>query len=45
MAIGDRIKDKKTNREATKVSKLSSGRMDKKNILQMKKYCHLIKVE
>ena len=46
MAIDDKIKDEKLqydiNREAAKISTLSSNKIDKLNILQVKKYYHLI---
>ena len=46
MAIDDKIKDEKLqydiNREAAKISTLSSSKIDKLNILQVKKYYHLI---
>ena len=49
MTTDDKIKDKKLqydiNRETAKISALSSGEIDKYDILQVKKYCHLIKVE
>ena len=49
MTIGDKIKDEKLqyniNREAAKISTLSSGKFKNINILQVKKYYHLIKVE
>ena len=48
MTIDDKIRDKKlqfnVNREATKVSAFSSGKIDK-YILQMKKCYFLIKAE
>ena len=46
MTINDKIEDENLqydiNREAAKISALSSGKM---NFLQTKKYCHLIKAE
>ena len=33
------------NREAAKISALSPGKLINMNILEVKKYCHLIKVE
>ena len=49
MTIDDKIKDGKLqyniNREAANISALSSGKVDKYDILQVKKYYHLIKVE
>ena len=46
MTVDDKIKVEKLQydikREAAKISALSSSNM---NILQVKKYCHLIKVE
>ena len=47
MTIDDKIRDEKLeydiNKEAAKISALSSGKIDK-YILQVKKYCHLVKV-
>ena len=47
MAIDDKIRDEKLqhniNKEAAKVSELSSGKIDKSEHLQVKKYCLLIK--
>ena len=49
MRIDDKIRDEKLqcniNSEAAKMSALSSRKIDKMNFLQVKKYCHLIKVE
>ena len=49
MKTDDKIKDEKLQcnikREATKISALSSGKLINMNILQGKKYYHLIKVE
>ena len=49
MKIGDKIKDKKLqhdiDREAAKISALSQVKLIYTNILQEKKYYHLIKVE
>ena len=49
MAIDYIYKNKKLqyyiNREAAKISPLSSGKIKNMNILHGKKYCHLIKVE
>ena len=46
MAIDDQIRDKKLqydiNREAAKISALSSGKLISRNILQVKKYYLLI---
>ena len=47
MTIEDQIRDEKLqydiNREAAKISALSSGKIDNMNILLVRKYCHLIK--
>ena len=47
MTTDDTIRDEKLqyniNREAAQLSALSSGKIDKMNILQVKKYCLLIK--
>ena len=47
MTIDNKIKDQKLqfdiNRSAAKISALSSGKVDEINILQLKKYCLLIK--
>ena len=47
MTIDDKIRDEKLqydiNRETAKISTLSPGKMDILNILQLKKYCLLIK--
>ena len=47
MTIDDKIKDEKLqydiDSEAAKISVLSSGTIDKLNILQVKKFCLLIK--
>ena len=47
MIIDDKIKDKilqyDINREAANISALSSGKVDKYENLQMRKYCLLIK--
>ena len=48
MTINDKVKDEKIqyyiNREAAKISASSSGKIDKyEYILQLKKYCHLVK--
>ena len=47
MTIDDKIRDEKLqygiNREAAKISALSSGKIDKLNVLQVKKYYLLIK--
>ena len=47
MTIDKKIRDEKlqrgTNREKTKRSALSSGKLINLNILQLKKYCLLIK--
>ena len=47
MAIDDKIRDEKLhydiNREAAKIPTLPSGKIDKMNALQVKKYCLLIK--
>ena len=44
-----KVKDEKLqcniNREAPEISSLLSRKLIKMNILQLKKYCHLIKVE
>ena len=49
MTIDDKIRDEKlpydTNREAAKISPLSAGKVDKYDFLQVKKSCHLIKIE
>ena len=49
MAINEKIRDKKMqydiNREATKISALSSSKIDKYDTLQVRKYYLLIKVE
>ena len=49
MIIDDTIKDEKLqhdiNREAAKISALSSGKIDKYDILQVEKCCLLIKEE
>ena len=49
MAVHEKTKDEKLqheiNREAAKISTLTSGKIDKYNILQVKKYYHLINVE
>ena len=49
MTIDDKTKDEKLhyhiNRKAAKISALSSGEKDQYDILQVKKYCHLIKVK
>ena len=46
MTIEDQIKDEKLqyhiNREAAKIPASSSGKIDKYNILLMKRYYHLI---
>ena len=46
MTIENQIKDEKLqygiNREAAKISALSSGKLDNKNILLVKKYYHRI---
>ena len=46
MTLEDQIRDEKLqydiNREAAKISTLSSGKIDNMNILLVKKYCHLI---
>ena len=46
MTIKDQIRDEKlqydSNREAVKISSLSSGNTDKYEFLLMKRYCHLI---
>ena len=46
MTIEDHIRDEKLqydiNREAAKISTLSSGKIDKYKCLLVKKYCHLI---
>ena len=46
MAIENQIKDEKlpydTNREAAKISALSSGKLISMNILLVKRYYHLI---
>ena len=46
MTIEDQIKDEKLqydiNREAAKISALSSGKIDKYDILLVKRYYHLI---
>ena len=46
MAVNDQIRDEKvqydTNREAAKISALSSGQIHKYNILPVKIYDHLI---
>ena len=47
MTIDDKIRDEKLqydiNREAAKILALSSGQTDKYEVLQVKKYCLLIK--
>ena len=47
MTIEDQSRDEKLqydiNREAAKISALSSGKIDNMNILLVRKYCHLIK--
>ena len=51
MTIDDKIRDEKLqydiNREATKISTLSSGKVDRYEFTaeKVKKYCHLVKVE
>ena len=49
MTIDEKIRDEKrqydTNREAVKISALSSGKMINMNTLQLKKYYLLIKEE
>ena len=49
MTVDDEIGDEKIqydiNRESGKISALSSGKIDKYEYLQAKKYCLLIKVE
>ena len=49
MTIDDKIKDENPqydiNREAAKISALSSGKLINMNTLQVEKYYHLIKVE
>ena len=49
MKSDDKTKDEKLqydiNKEAAKISALSSCKIDKMNILQVKKYYHLIKLE
>ena len=49
MTIDDKIRDEKLqcdiNRELTKKLALLSGKLNNMNILQVKKYYHLIKVE
>ena len=49
MTIDAKIRDGKRqydiNREAAKVSVLSPVKLINMNILQVKRYCHLIKVE
>ena len=49
MTFDDKIKDEKVkhdiDREAAKISAISSGKIDNINILQAKKYYHLIKAE
>ena len=49
MAVDDKIRDEKLqyyiNREAAKISALSSGKLINMNILQVKIYYFLIKVE
>ena len=49
MTIDDKIKDENSqydiNREAAKISALSSGKLINMSILQVEKYYHLIKVE
>ena len=49
MTIHDKIRNEKLqydiNTEAAKISALSSEKLINMNILQVKKYCHLIKVE
>ena len=47
MTIDDKIRDEKLqydiNKEPSKISALSSGKLINMNILQVKKYCLLIK--
>ena len=49
MTIDDKIRDEKLqcdiNRELTKKLVLLSGKLNNMNILQVKKYYHLIKLE
>ena len=49
MTFDDKIKDEKVkydiDREAAKISAISSEKIDNINILQAKKYYHLIKAE
>ena len=49
MTIDDKIRDEKLqcdiNRELTKKLGLLSGKLNNMNILQVKKYYHLIKLE
>ena len=49
ITIDDKIRDEKLqcdiNREAAEISVLLSGKLIKMNILQVKKYCDLRKVE
>ena len=49
MTIDDKIRDEKLqcdiNRELTKILALLSGKLRNMNILQVKKYYHLIKLE
>ena len=49
MKIDEKIKDEKLqcdgNREAAKISVLSSSKMEKYQYLAGEEYCHLIKVE
>ena len=49
MKINNKIRNEKLqydiNTEAAKISALSSGKLIKMNILQVKKYCHPIKEE
>ena len=49
MTTDDKIKDENLqydiNREAAKISALSSGKLINMGILQVEKYYHLIKVE
>ena len=49
MSTDDKIKDQKLqyviNRDVSKISALSSGKIGKYEYLKAKKYCHLIKVE
>ena len=49
MRIDDKIRDGKLqydiNREAAKISAISSGKIENMNVSQVKKYYHLIKEE